>query len=251
MVDHNVSIADWARFLEDIEVAGRLSGGQRILTDLVLPTTAHLGAAAFFVSRAIQRSMKRKKEPVVLGTIEEWAESFFAPRGLDVYVAQGQERLTSLAQAQGPVPKYTHDGLKYGKKERKEMRRERKRQKKEMRNAKRQHRRALKAKGVHDGGRALAIIVSPLGYQPHASHLPAMGAQGFVPNPQPAAQYHVHSQQYPQQPYPAGPSYPQQPYRPPSIPPSAPHYSNQPYPPPQSCPPQASMRSAPNVERKE
>lgn len=53
MVDHNVSVADWERFLEDLEVAGRLSGAQRIITE-VAPITAHMGATGFFVTRAVQ-----------------------------------------------------------------------------------------------------------------------------------------------------------------------------------------------------
>lgn len=39
--------------------------------------------------------MRKKKEPAVAEVMETWSLNFFAPRGLDIYIARGPERLTA------------------------------------------------------------------------------------------------------------------------------------------------------------
>ena len=96
LVDHDVSTADWGRFLEDITVAGRLTGGQAIVSQ-VAPLTMHLGASGYFITKAIERGMKRKKEPVINEAVETWQQNFFIRRGLDVYLRHGNERTSARA----------------------------------------------------------------------------------------------------------------------------------------------------------
>ena len=96
LVDHDVSTADWARFLEDITVAGRLTGGQAIISQ-VAPLTMHMGATGYFVTKAIERGMKKKKEPVINEAVETWNQNFFGKRGLDVYLRHGNDRTSARA----------------------------------------------------------------------------------------------------------------------------------------------------------
>ncbi|KAN0066586.1 hypothetical protein ACQY0O_000680 [Thecaphora frezii] len=94
LVDHDVSAADWARFLEDIGVAGRLTGGQSVIAQ-VAPVTMHLGTAGYFLTKALEKNMKRKKIPLIAEAVETWQQRFFLPRRLDVYVVEANERLTA------------------------------------------------------------------------------------------------------------------------------------------------------------
>ncbi|PWN47602.1 hypothetical protein IE53DRAFT_371326 [Violaceomyces palustris] len=110
LADHDVSAADWARFLEDIVVAGRLTGGQQVLSNIA-PVTMHMGATGFFITRAIEKGMKRKKQPLVVEAIEVWQQTFFSHRRLDVYVKDVTGRLTARAPGeevpQQPLPPTT------------------------------------------------------------------------------------------------------------------------------------------------
>ena len=106
LADHDVSAADWSRFLEDIQVAGRMTGAQQVISQ-VAPVTAHLGATGYFVTKAIQKRMKRGKEPVIAETIEMWQQNFFLRRGVDVYVRDTEGRITGLAPGE-PLPGINH-----------------------------------------------------------------------------------------------------------------------------------------------
>lgn len=90
----DVSVADFGRFLEDIAVAGNIGGGSKIGTQ-VAPAAMHMGLTGYFVTKAILKGLHRRKEPLVIRTIEAWQEYFFGPRGLDVYVVADEERITS------------------------------------------------------------------------------------------------------------------------------------------------------------
>ncbi|PWN86933.1 hypothetical protein FA10DRAFT_189992 [Acaromyces ingoldii] len=92
----DVSAADWHRFLQDLEVSGRLTGAQEVIAG-VAPLTMHMGATGYFVTKAIKKSMARKREPVIFETVETWNERFFLPRGLDVYIRNKTERLTATS----------------------------------------------------------------------------------------------------------------------------------------------------------
>ncbi len=102
LADHDVSAADWARFLEDIQVAGRLTGGQSVWSN-VAPVTMHLGATGYFVTKAIEKGMKKKKVPFIAEAVETWMENFFGARRLDVYIVDGKERITARRPGE-PVP---------------------------------------------------------------------------------------------------------------------------------------------------
>lgn len=102
MVPRDVSAADWGRFLEDLVVAGRLTGKQSIISN-VAPITMHLGATGFFVTRAIENGMKKRKDPLILEVVETYQQSFFTPRNLDVYVLRNGERLTARSP-NAPIP---------------------------------------------------------------------------------------------------------------------------------------------------
>lgn len=93
----DVSLADWQRFLEDLEVAGRLGGAQQIISN-VAPLTMHLGLTGYFVTKAIEKGMRKKKEPIVSETVEVWQDTFFAPRGLRVCIRGGPDDDTNPAQ---------------------------------------------------------------------------------------------------------------------------------------------------------
>lgn len=102
MVSRDVSSADWARFNEDMVVAGRLTGAQSIVSN-VAPITMHLGATGFFVTRAIEKGMKKRKDPLICATVELWQQNFFTSRKLDVYILHNGQRLTARSP-NAPVP---------------------------------------------------------------------------------------------------------------------------------------------------
>lgn len=96
MASRDISAADWARFLQDIEVSGRLSGKQGIIAN-VAPLTMHMSATGYFVTKAIQKGMSRRKEPLIYETVEEWNYQFFSKRGLQVHIRNKTERLTATS----------------------------------------------------------------------------------------------------------------------------------------------------------
>ncbi|GHJ88678.1 hypothetical protein NliqN6_5080 [Naganishia liquefaciens] len=102
MVPHDVSAADWFRFLEDIVVSAKLTGAQQVLSNAA-PIAMKMGVTGYFVTKAIQNGMMKKKNPAVIETIEVWNQRFFTARGLDVMLIKGKERLTGLTPG-GPIP---------------------------------------------------------------------------------------------------------------------------------------------------
>ncbi|CDW98409.1 hypothetical protein, partial [Sporisorium scitamineum] len=61
-----------------------MTGAQQVISNFA-PVTAHLGATGFLVTKALQKRMKRGKEPAITETVEMWEQNFFLRRGLDVY----------------------------------------------------------------------------------------------------------------------------------------------------------------------
>lgn len=100
---HDVSAADFHRFLEDIFTAGKVGAGGQAIAG-VAPVTMHLGATGYFVTKAILKGMCRRNEPLVVDTIETWQARFFGPRGLDVYVVQDGVRCTARSIGCAPEP---------------------------------------------------------------------------------------------------------------------------------------------------
>lgn len=103
MAAHDVSAADFARFLEDIFTAGKVGGAGQVVAN-VAPLTMHMGITGYFVTKAIVKGMARRNEPLVVETIVTWQERFFGPRGLDVYVVFGDERVTGRYVGEYPEP---------------------------------------------------------------------------------------------------------------------------------------------------
>ncbi|SPO30986.1 uncharacterized protein UTRI_10243 [Ustilago trichophora] len=94
MVQHDVSAADWGRFLEDLVVAGRLTGKQSIISN-VAPIAMHLGATGYFVTKTIEKGMKKRNDPLICEVVETFQQNFFSVRNLDVYIVHNGERLTA------------------------------------------------------------------------------------------------------------------------------------------------------------
>lgn len=103
LAPRDVSMADFARFLEDIAVAGRLEGKQQLIS-IAAPLTAHMGLAGHFVTKAIQKRMTRAKQPLCIEAIEHWCEAFFVPRGLDVFSVSLSEGRLTARRPKGEVP---------------------------------------------------------------------------------------------------------------------------------------------------
>lgn len=105
MVQHDVSAADWGRFLEDLVIAGKLTGKQSIISN-VAPMTMHMGATGYFVTRAIEKRIKKRKDPLIAEMAETWQQDFFTARGLDVYILYNGERITARSP-NAPIPGIT------------------------------------------------------------------------------------------------------------------------------------------------
>jgi hypothetical protein len=103
LASHDVSAADYARFLEDIFTAGKISGVGHIVATAA-PIAMHAGLTGFLITKAITKALARRNEPLVVETIETWQERFFGPRGLDVYAAQEGERATASHIGLTPGP---------------------------------------------------------------------------------------------------------------------------------------------------
>ena len=101
MVDHDVSAADWDRFLADIRVVGKVRPGEKALMTLCwfvfLPCNICCCGGAVLstlVSLALLEHAHRRHIPKMLELIELYQYRFFRARGLDVFVACGATRLT-------------------------------------------------------------------------------------------------------------------------------------------------------------
>ncbi|KAF8750463.1 hypothetical protein RHS01_09281 [Rhizoctonia solani] len=85
---YNVFDHDWARLIEDIRIAAQLTKGEKV-TAKVLPVTKYIGCTGYFVSRAIEKKMKRKNAASVNALLEVWNEQFFRPRRLEITLCRG------------------------------------------------------------------------------------------------------------------------------------------------------------------
>lgn len=103
MTAHDISAADFGRFLEDIFTAGKVGGVGQVVAN-VAPFTMHMGVTGYFVTKAIVKGMARRNEPLVVETIETWQDKFFGPRGLSVYAVSKRERVTAKHVGLTPEP---------------------------------------------------------------------------------------------------------------------------------------------------
>jgi hypothetical protein len=99
LAPRDVSLADWGRFLEDIVVAGRLTGAQGLVSNAT-PVIMHMGATGYFVKKAIEKGMRRRKDPIIFAALAVWQERFFQPRGLKVdIIEKGKPDVASSSSA--------------------------------------------------------------------------------------------------------------------------------------------------------
>ncbi|KAF8520862.1 hypothetical protein BU17DRAFT_46174 [Hysterangium stoloniferum] len=100
----DVQEGDWTRFLEDLQIRGRLTGRQRI-TSIAVPLALNVGfIGGYFLSRGIERHMKRKKSKPVGELVDIWNENFFHSRRIHVILARGPENFSG--NVDGPAPDY-------------------------------------------------------------------------------------------------------------------------------------------------
>ncbi|KAF8584644.1 hypothetical protein K439DRAFT_1345540 [Ramaria rubella] len=101
-LQRDVTEVDWIRFLEDIQLTGRISGTQRVVAN-VLPMAVSVGfVGGIFVTRAIEKRMKKKKSQPAGELVDTWNDHFFHPRRLHVILAQGPENISG--DVDGPAP---------------------------------------------------------------------------------------------------------------------------------------------------
>jgi hypothetical protein len=92
---HDVPEPEWTRFLQDLAISGRLSGGQKIAAH-ALPLTMHLGATGFLVSRGIERRMHTGKANQVGSLVDIWNGYYFNSRGVNITLMHGTHVLSGV-----------------------------------------------------------------------------------------------------------------------------------------------------------
>ncbi|GJE93683.1 hypothetical protein PsYK624_098430 [Phanerochaete sordida] len=111
---HDVCEDDWVRFIGDIQKVGKLSPMNKIVAN-VAPITMHVGVAGFFITRAIENGMRRRKIAPVTQLIEHWNHYFFWPRGMQVdlthgrYVYSARDEISPELTRGGYVPSAADD----------------------------------------------------------------------------------------------------------------------------------------------
>ncbi|PCH44679.1 hypothetical protein WOLCODRAFT_123937 [Wolfiporia cocos MD-104 SS10] len=87
---HDVREDDWARFVHDVGTAGKLSGTERVVSN-VLPTALSMGfVAGMFVTKGIEKHMRGRRAGAVGKLLDAWNQNFFGPRRMYVVLAQGR-----------------------------------------------------------------------------------------------------------------------------------------------------------------
>lgn len=88
---HDVSSADWARFLDDIAVAARLP--------MSLRSIPYIGPISLLLFKGIiEKPLLQQKDQAIFETVETWQRRFFSKRGLEIYLAKGNQRLTGRSE---------------------------------------------------------------------------------------------------------------------------------------------------------
>jgi len=91
---HDVGEADWSRFLGELKQNATLSGGERLAaTGASLVVPSFIGG--MIVSGAVKMAMQYNKKNSVGELVDSWNQTYFHPRGLDVILAKGQDRMDS------------------------------------------------------------------------------------------------------------------------------------------------------------
>lgn len=90
---HDIYPEDWTRFLEDVAIMGRLTGGQKVVSS-VFPITQYVGFAGHHLTKAIEKSMKKGKHSKVASLVDIWNAVFFNQRGVNVVLLRGSKRIS-------------------------------------------------------------------------------------------------------------------------------------------------------------
>ncbi|CAE6396849.1 hypothetical protein ACGC1H_007374 [Rhizoctonia solani] len=98
---YDVQSHDWVQMLEEIQSVAQLTKGQKF-TSRVLPVTMWMGCTGFFVSRAIEKRMKKRNAASVIELLDIWNERFFKPRGIQIVLCRGDWQV-STTSASGNV----------------------------------------------------------------------------------------------------------------------------------------------------
>lgn len=83
MVDHDVSSADWAAFLEDLQVAAKYSAYQKAYANIA-PVTQYMTVVGLVATRVVGAATKTTTNKAVFEVVERWNEHCFQRRRLDV-----------------------------------------------------------------------------------------------------------------------------------------------------------------------
>ena len=98
MVDHDVSAADWDRFLTDVRFVGKWRGADASAIGLCILTGMVCSMAAFpiaaVLATAVMSNRRAARTNEVLALVETYQYRFFRKRRLDVFVACGASRIT-------------------------------------------------------------------------------------------------------------------------------------------------------------
>ncbi|KAG8678935.1 hypothetical protein FRC09_019407 [Ceratobasidium sp. 395] len=92
---HDVETDDWIRFLEDVQAVARFNGGQKAVAG-ALPVTRHIGFIGHFVSKAVERSMRKQNTANVVDLLNVWNDRFFNHRRLSVILCKGDYRESGI-----------------------------------------------------------------------------------------------------------------------------------------------------------
>ncbi|ORY00911.1 hypothetical protein K493DRAFT_312621 [Basidiobolus meristosporus CBS 931.73] len=95
MLARDILESDWALFIADLAIGGRLSRTQKVAI-AVLPFTKHIGSPGFLISRAIEKRMKSGNINKVATKINMWNYCFFNMRGVHITLWQGERRLGGM-----------------------------------------------------------------------------------------------------------------------------------------------------------
>ncbi|KAI0784109.1 hypothetical protein C8Q75DRAFT_781313 [Abortiporus biennis] len=94
---HDVNEEDWSTFLNHVKVAASLNGKDKLIAG-VAPLGMGIGLAGLFVTKAIEKRMRNKKEEPVSIIVDNWNLYFFNPRRLNVTLAQGPRCISGSSE---------------------------------------------------------------------------------------------------------------------------------------------------------
>jgi len=113
---HDIPEADWLRFLEDISIVAKLSGGQKAKAQILPAAMAVALPVGFLISRGIQNKMKARKAEDAAELVDTWNQFFFLPRRVRAILTHGTRILTGPegGHSQAHLTALSHYGVQPG-----------------------------------------------------------------------------------------------------------------------------------------